>query len=206
MVKSMKPASLEHQESQSATAHGSGARLAPHARKPRGQPPEDGEPRTGVVRKVEHGTSAASVRPKRPSKKGFASGIVRRLSAPAMADSPELEREKSRAWRCLEWAAVPDKPAPSEPPAPRVSIAQITAEGQLVRQSGPNEALPEMVQFIHLMSARIAQGLGFTRCRVLCLRGDRSALSVARASASRVVGVTGPLHDMSNVLRRMDLE
>lgn len=192
----MKPATLDAQESDSTSARRSGTRSRTRS----------GEPRTGVVRKVETRAAAAAPSREHPQKRDFASGIVRRAPEREEHAGAALDRAKSRAWRCLEWAAVPEKAPPSEPPAPRVSVAQVTTSGDLVRQSGPDEALPETAGFIHRVAALIAQDLGFRRCRALCLRGPASALSVAQAGASRIVGVTGPLRDLGNVLRRMDLE
>ncbi len=193
----MKPASVGAQESDSTTPRGSGTRAKAIA----------GEPSTGIVRKVEARARGRAVSRERHEKKDFASGIVRRAPALEAHSEAALDEEKSRAWRCLEWAAVPEKaPPPSEPPAPRVSIAQVTTGGDLVRQSGPDEALPETAGFIHRVATLIAQDLGFRRCRALCLRGPETALSVAQAGATKVVAVTGPVSDMGNVLRRMDLE
>jgi hypothetical protein len=158
------------------------------------------EPRTGVVRKVE--TPSAS--PARRRRDVSASGIVARRPAPSAA-SEQLDLAKSRAWRCLEWAAA-HGPAPSEPAAPSVSIAQVSIDGRVLRQSGPNETLPETAEFVHRVSTLIAQGLGFGHCRALCLRGPAGALSVTEAGPSKIVSVSGPLRQMTNVLRRMDLE
>lgn len=196
----MKPATLESQASASASARGGAAPEAAHSARPLRD-----EPRTGVVRKVEARSERAEPARAPQEKRSFASGIVRRVE-PAKAGKETLDRAKSRAWRCLEWAAVPEKAPRSEPPAPRVSIAQITTHGALMRQSGPDEALPETAGFMHRVSTLVAQGLGFRRCRALCLRGPESAISVARAGATKVVGVSGPVLDMTNVLRRMDLE
>jgi hypothetical protein len=115
-----------------------------------------------------------------------------------------LASSKSRAWRCLEWGESSSQRP--EPVAPRVSIAQITSAGELLRQSGPDETLPETAEFVHRISTLIAHGLGFGRCRALCLRGPGSALSVSEAGPTKVVSVTGPVRQMVNVLRRMDLE
>lgn len=195
----MKPATLESQASADAPTRSRAAEVA-HSTRTLGD-----EPRTGVVRKVQAASSGAERASERREKRSFGSGIVRRVE-PAKAESETLDRAKSRAWRCLEWAAVPEKAPRSEPPAPRVSIAQITTHGALMRQSGPDETLPETAAFLHRVSTLVAQGLGFRRCRALCVRGTESALSVAQAGANKVVGVSGPLRDMTNVLRRMDLE
>jgi hypothetical protein len=196
----MKPATLESEASESAPSRGRAATEVAHSTRTLRD-----EPRTGVVRKVETTSDAAERPTARQEKRAFASGIVRR-ALPATPASETLDRAKSRAWRCLEWAAVPEKAPRSEPPAPRVSIAQITTHGALMRQSGPDETLPETAEFMHRVSTLVAQGLGFRRCRALCLRGSETALSVAQAGANKVVGVSGPLGDMTNVLRRMDLE
>ena len=195
----MKPATLESHPS--APTRGRAANEIAQSARTR----NDDEPRTGVVRKVGQTSGGVGGSRARQEKRSFASGIVRRAE-PANASNEPLERAKSRAWRCLEWAAVPEKASSSEPPAPRVSIAQITTQGELMRQSGPNEVLPETTRFMHRVATLIAQDLGFGRCRALCLRGPESALSVAQAGATKVVGVTGPVRDMTNVLRRMDLE
>ena len=194
----MKAATLESQAN--APTHGRAATEVAHSTRTLRD-----EPRTGIVRKVEAASSDTERAPaQKKEKRAFASGIVRRVEPAAASET--LDRAKSRAWRCLEWPAVPEKAPRSEPPAPSVSVAQITTHGALIRQSGPDETLPETAGFMHRVSTLVAQGLGFRRCRALCLRGPESALSVAQAGASKVVGVSGPLRDMTNVLRRMDLE
>ena len=52
----------------------------------------------------------------------------------------------------------------------------------------------------------LAQGLGFERCRSVCLKGASSALTVTEAGDTKVVVVNGPVRSMANVLRRAGLE
>ena len=123
---------------------------------------------------------------------------------PASSARGDHAASRSSDWRCLEWGER--KAEPSSVATPRVSIAQITSEGALLRQSGPDEDLPETAEFVHRVSTLIAQSLGFRRCRALCLRGPNAALSVSETGHGKVMSVMGPLRQMANVLRRMDLE
>jgi hypothetical protein len=56
------------------------------------------------------------------------------------------------------------------------------------------------------MAVLVAQGLGYDRCRGVCLQSATAVLSVSEAGPTRVVGVAGPQRRMSNVLRRVGLE
>ena len=151
----------------------------------RGSPqhPASEEPRTGVVRRVDvsrappDATRNTSIRPP-------ASG--------------------SGAWRCLEWGERPSQRPPQQDP--EVSIAQVSTSGRVLRQTGPDVWLPDAADFVHRMALLVAQGLGFDRCRGVCLRSATAVLSVSEAGPTRVVGVSGLQQHMSNVLRRVGLE
>lgn len=164
------------------------------ARSPRRTPTS--EPRTGVVRRIaptdrsdmHHASSQSGISPRRASR------------AKVKSEAPAPQR---RDWRCLEWPTTPSqRPAGA---APEISIAQL-AKGGVQRQSGPAEWLPEAADFVHRMASKVAAGLGFSRCRTLCLRASSSALSVTEASSSTIMSVTGPIRHMGNVLRRAGLE
>lgn len=215
----MKPAIARPGGNSSAEARAGTDTLKPSS------PARSEEPRTGVVRKVnvqERKTSGSTLTSEERREAG--SGIRARASIPSSSPSsrslisnsptssrsgvpaPRGDRPASRSsdWSCLEWGER--KSEPSSAAAPRVSIAQITSDGELLRQSGPDEALPETAEFVHRVSTLIAQSLGFKRCRAFCLRGRSAALSVSEAGHGKVVSVTGPLRQMTNVLRRMELE
>ena len=136
------------------------------------------EPRTGVVRKLNAAVSSA--RPRRPS------GV-----------------RSKRDWRCLEPSA-PER-RPSERPS-NVSIAQLSTQGERLRQSGPDEWLPEATEFVHRAALLVAQGLGFDRCRSVCLQSAAGVLSVADAGPASIVGVVGPARLLSSVLRKRGLK
>jgi hypothetical protein len=109
-----------------------------------------------------------------------------------------------RAWRCLEWG----QPSREERPRrnPKVTIVQLSANGELVRQNGPEEWLPEAGDFMHRMSALVARGLGFERCRSICLKSPSAALAVSEAAEGKTMVVSGPHRSLANVLRRAGLE
>jgi len=140
------------------------------------------EPRTGVVRKV----SAQSLEP--------------RIVPPSSNRRSDLRlaQRASRGWRCLE-PVQPEEQRPRRDSS--VSIAHVSLAGECLHQSGPDEWLPEAVEFVHRAALLVAQGLGFERCRSVCLQGPKSVLSVSDAGPSTVTGVTGPVRQLSNVLR-----
>ena len=150
-------------------------------------------------------------------------GVVRRLSSSSAARAAALRREQSAAaertepgrakrtegsgsdWRCLEEWGQPMKERRARRNT-KVTIVQLSRNGDLVRQNGPDAWLPEAGDFVQRMSRLLAQGLGFERCRALCLKGANSVLTVTEAGDTKVVAVTGPVRSMTNVLRRAGLE
>ncbi len=165
-------------------------------RSPRGESERPSEePRTGVVRKVKLAAS-------RPAPSTAAPRRAAPKTAPPTAHSKS--DEDTGAWRCLEWGERPSQRPPKRHAS--VSVAQLSTSGQLIRQDGPDAWLPEAGDFVHRMALLVAQGLGFDRCRAVCLRGPNAVLSVSEAGATKVVAVTGPVPPMANVLRRAGLE
>lgn len=153
------------------------------------------EPRTGVVRRLQFRSGA------RPACPGHEQPPSR-----ARAEQRETRPERSaNDWRCLEEWAQPAKERRARRNA-KVTIVQLSQNGELVRQNGPDAWLPEAGDFIQRMSRLLAQGLGFERCRSLCLKGTSSVLTVTEAGATKVVAVSGPVRSMGNVLRRAGLE
>jgi len=142
------------------------------------------EPRTGVVRKV----VAASCQ----------------LPSQVRAIAAVRSRRLARYWRCLEPAQPEPRRAGRSDST--VSIAQLSLQGERLRQSGPDEWLPEAAEFVHRAALLVAQGLGFERCRSVCLQGPRTVLSVTDASPSTITGVAGPARQLSNVLRKRGLK
>lgn len=141
-------------------------------------------------------------------------GMVRQRSAPASeprstparSDRPSgvrLTQRAARAWRCLQ-------PYPPEQQSPRrdasVSIAQVSLSGARLRQSGPDEWLPEAAEFVHRAALLVAQGLGFERCSSVCLQGPESLLQVSDAGPCTITGVSGPSWQLSNVRRARGLK
>ena len=61
-------------------------------------------------------------------------------------------------------------------------------------------------EFVHRAALLVAQGLGFERCRSVCLQGAHAVLTVSDAGPSTVTGVTGPVEQLSNVLRQRGLK
>ncbi|HTV23660.1 MAG TPA: hypothetical protein VMG12_33450, partial [Polyangiaceae bacterium] len=120
------------------------------------------------------------------------------------------ERARSEAapgsseWRCLEEWGQPSKERRMR--SSKVTIVQLSKNGDLVRQNGPDAWLPEAGDFIQRMSRLLAHGLGFERCRSLCLKGASSVLTITEAGDTKVVAVSGPARSMANVLRRAGLE
>lgn len=88
----------------------------------------------------------------------------------------------------------------------KVTIAQLSRNGDLIRQNGPDVWLPEAADFVQRMSRLLAQGLGFERCRSVCLKGSSSVLTVTEAGDTKVVAVTGPVRSMAKVLERAGIE
>ena len=138
------------------------------------------EPRTGVVRKM------------------VAQPPQGRVSAALRS------RRLARGWRCLEPARP--EPRPTTKRDSGVSIAQVSLQGERLRQSGPDEWLPEAAEFVHRAALLVAQGLGFERCRSVCLQGPHSVLCVTDAGPSTITGVAGPARQLSNVLRNRGLK
>jgi hypothetical protein len=158
------------------------------------------EPRTGVVRVMgrREGQSGARAVERAPA------------ALPASEQRPERprrERSKSSAseWRCLEAWSQPTKERRMRRSS-KVTIVQLSRNGDLIRQNGPDAWLPEAGDFMQRMSRLLAQGLGFESCRSLCLRGASSVLTVTEAGDTKVVAVSGPTGSMGNVLRRAGLE
>jgi len=145
------------------------------------------EPRTGVVRKL----SARVPEPRSaPPRANRSSGV-------------RLAQRLSGGWRCLE----PKQPEEQRPRrASSVSIAQVSLNGECLRHSGPDEWLPEAAEFVHRAALLVAQGLGFERCRSVCLQGSQSVLQVSDAGPSTITGVTGPVRQLSGVLRSRGLK
>lgn len=153
------------------------------------------EPRTGVVRRVTSGARPllAVARP-----------------APERAAHGESAREpqpggSSGEWRCLEAWSRPSKERRQRRNA-KVTIVQLSKNGDLIRQNGPDAWLPEAGDFVQRMSRLLAQGLGFERCRAVCLKSASSVLTVTEAGDTKVVVVNGPVRSMTNVLRRAGIE
>lgn len=146
--------------------------------------------------------------PQRPASEEPRTGVVRRVdvsrAAPSRNTSVRPPASVSGAWRCLEWGERPSQ-RPSHPD-PEVSIAQVSTSGRVLRQTGPDAWLPDAADFVHRMALLVAQGLGYDRCRGVCLQSATAVLSVSEAGPSRVVAVSGPQRRMSNVLRRVGLE
>jgi hypothetical protein len=140
------------------------------------------EPRTGVVRKVD----------------------VQPAIGPDRVDRASARSSDARTWRCLEWGKE-SKPRAAKRSS-EVSIVQLSTSGKLLRQRGPDEWLPEAGEFVHRMALLVAQGLGFDDCTAVHLRGSANAIAVSQAGPAKVVGVAGPLRQLSKVLRRVGLE
>jgi hypothetical protein len=162
--------------------------------------PSSDEPRTGVIRRAD----AASTERK--------SGVVERPVA-RRPSTGKLRPTRPRGagngvragdWRCLEWGQPSRQRRMNE--NPKVTIAQLSQSGELLRQNGPAAWLPEAADFMHRMARLVAQGLGKTSCRSLCLRSTNAVLTVTEASESKVIAVSGPMRSMTNVLRRAGLE
>ena len=156
------------------------------------------EPRTGVVR----------VMSRRQGQSG-ARAVARAAQAPGepRSERPRSERSSSgpSGWRCLEEWGQPSKERRMRRSS-KVTIVQLSRNGDLIRQNGPDAWLPEAGDFMQRMSRLLAQGLGFERCRSLCLKGASSVLTVTEAGDTKVVAVSGPSASMGNVLRRAGLE
>jgi hypothetical protein len=132
-------------------------------------------------------------------------GVVRRLNPPRERSREAQRTNDSGDWRCLEAWSQPSKVRRSRRNA-KVTIVQLSKNGDLIRQNGPDAWLPEAGDFVQRMSRLLAQSLGFERCRSLCLKGQSSALSITEAGDSKIVAVSGPSSSMANVLRRAGIE
>lgn len=183
----------------SALQHTRWGRCEEEAPAPPAPPPVQGasneEPRTGVVRRV---TLRSRPTPDAPR------------SAQAPAERRERKNESQPAggssdWRCLEAWGQPSKERRQRRSA-KVTIVQLSTNGDLIRQNGPDAWLPEAGDFMQRMSRLLAHGLGFERCRSVCLKGASSVLALTEAGENRVVAVAGPVRSMANVLRRAGLE
>ena len=164
------------------------------------------EPRTGVVRRVDF--SAGERRPGLVARSAPPSG--RREQPPAPASTPRGAPSGSGSagdWSCLEWGGSGNERLPPRRGKrnSKVTIVQLAQSGELVRQNGPDAWLPEAGDFMHRMAGLVAQGLGLSQCRSLCLRSASAVLTVAEAGPN-VVAVSGPVSSMTNVLRRAGLE
>lgn len=136
------------------------------------------EPRTSVVRKIDPRRAAAA---------------QRQSVAPS-----------ARGWRCLE--SLQPAPRSASERDPSISIAQLSTDGERLRQSGPDEWLPEAAEFVHRAALLVAQDLGFERCLSVCLRGQTSVLSVSDAGPTTIMSVAGPVAQLSNVLRKRGIK
>jgi len=118
-----------------------------------------------------------------------------------------VRRVEPSGWRCLEWKAPSKRQRRPRPEATtsKVTIVQLSAEGELIRQNGPDGWLPEAGDFMHRMSTLLARSLGFEECRALCLRNESAVLAVSSVGSSKVVAVSGPAQSMANVLRRVGM-
>jgi hypothetical protein len=161
-------------------------------------PEQREEPSTGVVHKLDDVTSQRD------------SGVMerptaRRESSPLRPPRRGIRRGAGGTgdWRCLEWGQGPGERRSKR--NPKVTIVQLSSSGDLIRQNGPDTWLPEAGDFVHRMAHLVAHGLGFERCRSVCLRSDRAVLTVTEAAGTKVVAVSGPAGSMSNVLRRAGL-
>jgi hypothetical protein len=173
---------------------------APVAERRRSEPASPDEPRTGVVRRMNVGTSERqSGLIRRPTGRAESAGKLR-------SDATHESRSAgtSADWRCLEWDRAPKERRPKR--NSKVTIVQLSSSGDLVRQNGPDEWLPQAGDFVHRMSRLVAQGLGFHRCHSVCLRSSSAALTITEAGDAKVMVVSGPLASMSRVLRRAGLE
>lgn len=162
------------------------------------------EPRTGVVRRVDFSSGERGAVSRGFPRAAPASGRREPQSSPrgAPAES-EPAAGGSGDWSCLEWGR-PAKERRGKRNS-KVTIAQLSSGGDLIRQNGPDAWLPEACDFMHRMAGLVAQGLGFEQCRSLCLKSAGAVLTVAQAGPN-VVAVSGPVGSMTNVLRRAGLE
>jgi hypothetical protein len=189
--------------------------LLPQAAAPR----TNQEPRTGVVRRLPVSAPAAPPqsgalersrqRARQREQNRVASlqpgqsGIVRRDRRRDDAGEASAAHEDVRAWRCLEWGSAPKARVQKNP---KVTIVQLSAGGEPVRQDGPDAWLPEAGDFIHRMAQLVARSFGHERCRSVCLRGPSAVLAVSEVNDAKVMAVSGPASSMANVLRRAGLE
>jgi hypothetical protein len=177
------------------------------------------EPRTGVVRRIDvpntrvrpapTGAERAprpSARPHAGARTEPARSAATRSSSPArdLDRHANTARDDERAWRCLEWGQpIKDRRRPRDP---KVSTAQLSENGELVRHHGPDAWLPEAGDFMHKMAGLIAQGFGFVRCNSMCLKTAGQVLAVSQVGDTQIMAVSGPIESMSHVLKRAGLE
>jgi len=165
------------------------------------------EPRTGVVRKASAHLSAQSSAAQASAAQASAvppSAVPPSAVPRSKRDSGvRLAQRASSSWRCLEPAQPEEHRSRS---GSSVSIAQVSLEGRCLRQSGPDEWLPEAAEFVHRAALLVAQGLGFERCRSVCLQGRETVLSVSDSGPGTITGVTGPARQLANVLRSRGLK
>jgi hypothetical protein len=182
-----------------------------HGGKPRalGAAPRPGEsqPRLASVRAPE---PRAREQASSPPGDGVRPASERRPARDA--DEPRtgvVRRVEAGGWRCLEWSQpVHKRPRRrrADAPATQVTIVQLAADGELIRQNGPDNWLPEAGDFMHRMSTLLAHSLGFGACRSVCLKSEGAVLAVSAVGESKVVAVSGPTRSMANVLRRVGLQ
>lgn len=184
------------------------------SKKPGGKPGAPGTDR----RASESQTRLSSVRGSTPRSRGeIALAGTRDAARPASegrtaqnAEEPRtgvVRRLETGGWSCLEWKASgkPQRRSRREPTTAKVTIVQLSGEGELIRQNGPDGWLPEAGDFMHRMSMLLARSLGFGECRSLCLRNESSVVAVSSVGSSKVVAVSGPSRSMGNVLRRVGM-
>jgi hypothetical protein len=166
--------------------------------------PGESQARLSSVRGAAPGSRRDTDLARRPSDVARPASERRPIRSSEEPRTGVVRRVETRGWSCLEWKA-PGKP-PRRPradaPAAKVTIVQLSGEGELLRQNGPDGWLPEAGQFMHRMSTLLARSLGFEECRSLCLRNETAVLAVSSAGSSKVVAVSGPARSMANVLRR----
>jgi hypothetical protein len=195
------PPSLSAAAPRRAPAESSAQRASGHVRSRE-------EPSTGVVQRIDPARTRSVPAPgvpqeRRPTSKGD-SQVVRREDAKRESAAERHDEEDLRAWRCLEWGQPPREERPRR--NPKVTIVQLSASGELVRQNGPDAWLPEAGDFMHRMSTLVARGLGFERCRSICLKAPTTALAVSEANEAKIMVVSGSHRSLANVLRRAGLE
>lgn len=166
------------------------------------------EPRTGVVRKFTAGAARGSNPSGSPEGRPITLIRARHRANAAAARPSEAGTVNGsaadRGWRCLEW---PQQQGEAMDRQDRdVTRAHLSAEGELLRQRGTEEWLPDSAKFVHRLAQLVAHGLGFERCVEACVRGRDAVLAVSGAGSGNIVAVTGPAERFQSVLRRVGLE